>query len=71
MFQFVSEQDLLCGACGCPEQRQDTSAEFCLNHQREIHAFERWLAGTDKVCWPAASSFDFERGFLSVRQRPA
>jgi hypothetical protein len=47
------------------------SAEFCLNHQREIHAFERWLAGTDKVCWPAASSFDFERGFLSVRQRPA
>jgi len=63
--------DLSCRAFGCCELRQDVRAEFCLNHQRQIHAFERWLAGTDKVCWPVASSFDFERGFLSVRQRPA
>jgi hypothetical protein len=67
----VSEQDVLCGACGCPEPREDMSAEFCLKHERELQAFERWLSGTDKVCWPAASSFDSERSFLSARQRPA
>jgi hypothetical protein len=47
------------------------SAEFCDQHEQEIHAFERWLAGTDKVAWQAGSSFDSERRFLSVRQRPA
>jgi hypothetical protein len=71
IFLFVSEQDVLCGACGCPEPRQDSNAEFCPDHQREVHAFHRWLAGTDKVSWPAASSFDSERSFLSVRKRPA
>jgi hypothetical protein len=72
IFEVVSEQhDLLCGACGCPELRMEPSAEFCVDHQREVQAFQRWLAGTDKVCWPVASSFDFERSFLSARQRPA
>jgi hypothetical protein len=66
----VSEQEVLCGACGCPELRQDADAEFCLSHQQEIHAFQRWLAGTDKVCWPAASAFDFDRSFLNARHRP-
>jgi hypothetical protein len=43
IFLFVSEQDVLCGACGCPEPRQDMSAEFCPNHQWEIQEFQRWL----------------------------
>jgi hypothetical protein len=71
MFLFVSEQDVLCRACGCPELRQDMSTEFCPDHQWEIREFQRWLAGTDRVPWQAGSSFDSERRFLSVRQRPA
>jgi hypothetical protein len=67
----MSKQDHLCAASGCPELREDPSAEFCINHERDIQDFERWLAGTDKVAWQAGSSFDSERRFLSVRQRPA
>jgi hypothetical protein len=66
----MSEQDDLCGAGGCPELREDVDAEFCAKHEQEIHGFEQWLAGTDKVAWQAGSSFDSERRFLSVRQRP-
>ncbi len=67
----MSEQDVLCGASGCPELREHVSAEFCAKHEREIQEFERWLAGTDRVAWQAGSSFDSERRFLSARQRPA
>jgi hypothetical protein len=67
----MSKQDVLCGASGCPELRKDASAEFCTKYDREIHEFERWLDGTEKVAWQAGSSFDSERRFLSVRQRPA
>ena len=67
----VSEHDLLCGACGCPESRENMNAEFCPDHQQEIHEFQRWLAGTDRVAWQAGSSFESERRFLSARQRPA
>jgi hypothetical protein len=70
-FVWVSEQDVLCGACGCPEPRENANAEFCHNHQRDIDEFERWLAGTDRVAWQAGSSFESERRFLSARQRPA
>jgi hypothetical protein len=67
----MSNQDDLCAVSGCPELREDASAEFCTKHEQEIHEFDRWLAGTDKVAWQAGSSFDSERRFLSVRQRPA
>jgi hypothetical protein len=63
--------DLSCRAFGCCEPRQDICAEFCLNHERQIHAFERWLDGVEERCWPAARSFDFERDFWSGPQRPA
>ena len=66
----MSEQDVSCTAFGCGEPRQNMNAEFCLNHQRQIHAFQRWLEGADEGCWPAAPSFDFERSFWSGRQRP-
>lgn len=71
IFLFVSEQDLSCGASDCPKLRHDVDDEFCPDHQREIHEFQRWLAGTDRVPWQAGSSFESERRFLSVRQRPA
>ena len=69
-FRLVSEQEVLCAAFGCPEPRQDASAEFCPAHQREIQEIQRWLADTHKIGWPGASAFDFERRFLDVRQRP-
>jgi hypothetical protein len=47
------------------------SAEFCHSHQRQIHAFQRWLEGADERAWPGAPSFDFERNFWGARQRPA
>ena len=67
----MSEQDVACGALNCSEPRQDISAEFCLSHQRQIHAFQRWLEGADERAWPGAPSFDFERNFWGARQRPA
>jgi hypothetical protein len=48
MFLFMSKQDALCAASGCPELREDVSAEFCAKHAREIEEFERWLAGRPK-----------------------
>ena len=70
-FLFVTKHDYLCGACGCPELRQDPSADFCIAHQQEIHAFQRWLEAPNEGCSSAAPSFDFERSYLSVRHRPA
>lgn len=66
----MSEDETLCDAGGCPELRYGTSSEFCLNHQREIIAFQRWLDGADEGCWPAPPSFDFERSFWATGQRP-
>jgi hypothetical protein len=70
-FLVMSQHDdLSCRAFGCCEPRQDICAEFCLNHERQIHAFELWLDGAEERCWPAARSFDFERNFWSGPQRP-
>jgi hypothetical protein len=71
IFWWVSERDVLCGACGCPELREHIDADFCRDHQREIREFQRWLAGTGRVPWQPGSSFESERRFLSARQRPA
>src|SRR5579875_3324651 len=68
----MSEHDELCGACGCPEARQDPSADFCPEHQQEVDSFRRWLDAPNEGCSSAAPSFDLERNYLSLwRRRPA
>jgi hypothetical protein len=65
------EQAVQCTALGCCEPRREDEAEFCANHERQIHAFQRWLEGADERCWPATRSFDYERYIWSGPQRSA
>jgi hypothetical protein len=65
------DADDTCAAFGCCEQRQSASAEFCKNHERQLHEFRRWLAGVDEAGCPVARAFDAERGMWSARRRTA